>query len=68
MLNSIEDRLQPRGAYLDSAMFQLIRRGYSWQEVAERVDFPLVKSPSDVSTVGSRNLPSPSSHWSCAAL
>jgi len=40
MLNSIEDGLQREGRTLIRTMFQLIRRGYSWQEVAERVDLP----------------------------
>jgi DNA-directed RNA polymerase specialized sigma24 family protein len=40
MLNSIEARLQREGRTLIRTMFQLIRRGYSWQEVAERVDLP----------------------------
>ncbi len=31
MLNSIEDRLQREGRTLIRTMFQLIRRGYSWQ-------------------------------------
>jgi hypothetical protein len=40
MLDSIEDRLQHEGRTLIRTMFQLIRRGYSWQEVAERVALP----------------------------
>src|SRR5260370_244976 len=40
MLDSIEDRLQREGRTLIQTMFQLVRRGYSWQEVAERVALP----------------------------
>jgi hypothetical protein len=40
MLNSIEDRLQREGRTLIKTMFQLIRRGYSWQEVSEQVGLP----------------------------
>lgn len=40
MLNSIEEGLQREGRTVIRTMFQLIRRGYSWQEVAERVDLP----------------------------
>ena len=39
-LNSIEDRLQREGRTLIRTMFQLVRRGYSWQEVAEQVALP----------------------------
>ena len=40
MLDSIEDRLQREGRTLIQTMFQLVRRGYSWREVAERVALP----------------------------
>ncbi len=40
MLNSVEDRLQREGSTLIQTVFQLLRRGYSWQEVAERVALP----------------------------
>jgi hypothetical protein len=40
MLDSVEDRLNREGRSLIRTMFQLIRRGYSWQDVADRVGLP----------------------------
>jgi hypothetical protein len=40
MLNSIEDRLQREGRMLIRTIFQLLRRGYNWDEVSERVGLP----------------------------
>ena len=40
MLDSVEDRLNREGLSLIRTMFQLIRRGYSWQDVADRVGLP----------------------------
>jgi hypothetical protein len=40
LLDMIEDRLNREGRAGILAVYQLIRRGYSWQEVADRLDFP----------------------------
>ncbi len=37
MLNSIDDRLKREGPAEMRRVFQLLRRGYSWQEVAEHI-------------------------------
>jgi len=37
MLDSVEDRLELEGRTQIRAMFQLMRRGYRWHEVAERL-------------------------------
>ena len=37
MLDSIEDRLRREGRTETRVVFQLLRRGYSWQEVAEHI-------------------------------
>jgi hypothetical protein len=40
LLDSFEDRLRREGRMEIRAMFQLVRRGYSWDEVSERVGLP----------------------------
>jgi hypothetical protein len=40
LLDSFEDRLRREGRTEVRAMFQLVRRGYSWDEVSERVGLP----------------------------
>jgi hypothetical protein len=37
MLDSVEDRLELEGRTQIRAMFQLMRRGYRWHEIAERL-------------------------------
>jgi hypothetical protein len=37
MLNAIDDRLKREGPAEMRRVFQLLRRGYSWQEVAEHI-------------------------------
>jgi DNA-directed RNA polymerase specialized sigma24 family protein len=38
MLDSIEDRLQREGRTDLRTVYQLLRRGYSWQEIADRME------------------------------
>lgn len=40
MLDSVEERLKLEGRTAMLTIYQLIRRGYSWREVAERVGAP----------------------------
>jgi hypothetical protein len=37
MLNTVEERLQHEGRTEMRTVYQLVRRGYSWQEVADQV-------------------------------
>jgi hypothetical protein len=37
MLNSVEDRLRQEGRTEMRIVYHLVRRGYSWQEVADQV-------------------------------
>ena len=52
MLDSVEDRLKREGRTEMRMVYQLVRRGYNWQEVAEHVGQANVERVKRRSTVG----------------